>query len=93
MKSKAILFSLMSFASCLVGISAQLHASPSVERVYTSAVDKSMAAELARQAYGGKVLSVDEIKEDGQTIFRVKLLLDGGRIKIVTVDGNSGKVA
>lgn len=93
MKSKAVLFSFLSLFSCLAGISAPLYATPSTAQLYVSAVDKSMAAELARQAYGGKVLSVDEIKEDGQTIYRVKLLLDGGRIKIVTVDGNSGKVA
>lgn len=79
--------------SCLAGISVPLHANPPIQGLYISAVDKSMAAELARQAYGGKVLSVDEIKEDGQTVYRVKLLLEGGRIKIVTVDGNSGKVA
>lgn len=93
MKSKAVLFSLLSLFSCFAWVSGPLHAAPPSERLYISAVDKSTAAELARQAYGGKVLSVDEIKEDGQTIYRVKLLLDGGRIKIVTVDGNSGKVA
>lgn len=57
-----------------------------------AAVGKSQAAESARQAYGGKVLSVDEIKDGGRTLYRVKLLLDGGRIKIVTVDGDSGQV-
>ncbi len=93
MKSKAVLFSLLSLFSYLAGIGAPIQAAPSAGHIYISAVDKSMAAELARQAYGGKVLSVDEIKEGGQTIYRVKLLLEGGRIKIVTVDGNNGKVA
>jgi uncharacterized membrane protein YkoI len=54
--------------------------------------DKSRAADIARAAHGGKVLKVDEVNSNGQVVFRVKLLLDGGRIKIVTVDGNSGRV-
>lgn len=57
-----------------------------------AAIGKSGAAEAARSAYGGKVLSVEELKKDGKTRYRVKLLLDGGRIKYVTVDGSSGKV-
>ncbi len=57
-----------------------------------SRTDKSRAADIARAAHGGKVLKVDEVNSNGQVVFRVKLLLDGGRIKIVTVDGNSGRV-
>ncbi len=54
--------------------------------------DKSRAADIARAAHGGKVLKVDEVSADGRTLYRVKLLLDGGRIKIVTVDGSSGRI-
>lgn len=54
--------------------------------------DKSKAADIARSAHGGRVLTVEEVNSDGKTIYRVKLLLDGGRIKIVTVDGNSGRI-
>lgn len=57
-----------------------------------SRTDKSRAADIARSSHGGKVLSVDEVNSDGRIVFRVKLLLDGGRIKIVTVDGNSGRI-
>lgn len=57
-----------------------------------SRADKSRAADIARAAHGGKVLSVDEVNSDGRTVYRVKLLLDGGRIKIVTVDAGSGRV-
>jgi uncharacterized membrane protein YkoI len=54
--------------------------------------DKSRAADIARAAHGGKVLSVDEVNSNGRTLYRVKLLLDGGRIKIVTVDAGSGRI-
>lgn len=55
-------------------------------------IDKSKAADIARSAHGGKVLTVEEAKSGGRTVFRVKLLLDGGRVRIVSVDGSSGKI-
>lgn len=61
--------------------------------VAQAAIGKSGAAEAARSAYGGKVLNVDEQQEGGKTVYRVKLLLADGRVKIVTVDGDSGKVS
>lgn len=48
---------------------------------------KSRAAAQAKAKHGGKVLSVREMERDGQTIYKVKLLLDSGRIKIVTIKG------
>ncbi len=88
---------LLIFAALLLTLSSHLainaRADSRLEQLaMLAAVGKSQAAESARQAYGGKVLSVDEIKEDGRVLYRVKLLLDGGRIKIVTVDGDSGQV-
>ncbi len=52
---------------------------------------KSRAAEAAVRAFGGKVLSVDKESSNGRVVYRVKLLQDGGRIRIVTIDGNTGK--
>ncbi len=48
---------------------------------------KNKAAERAKAQYGGKVLSVSESKSNGQIVYKVKLLLDSGRIKIVTIKG------
>lgn len=58
-----------------------------------SPVGKSGAAEAAKAQFGGKgkVLKIEEIKQGDKTLYRVKLLLDDGRIKFVTIDGNSGK--
>lgn len=55
-----------------------------------AATSKSAAAEQARAEYGGKVLKVDEVQDGGRTVFRVKLLLEGGRIKVVTVAASNG---
>ena len=50
---------------------------------------KSRAAAAAQKKYGGKVLNVKEVKDKGQTYYRVKLLLDSGRVKVVTINGES----
>ncbi len=49
---------------------------------------KGRAAVKAQSQYGGKVLSVRETKGGGQPVYKVKLLLDSGRIKIVTIKGD-----
>lgn len=47
------------------------------------------AADIAQKKYGGRVL---KIKPDGK-VYRIKLLLDSGRVIQVTVDANSGKLS
>lgn len=47
--------------------------------------DASSAAAQAQAQYGGKVLNVSKSTSNGRTVYRVKLLLDSGRIKIVTI--------
>lgn len=56
------------------------------------AVGKSAAAAAAQNTHGGRVLSVEQVVDNGRMVYKVKLLLNGGVIKIVTVDGESGKV-
>ncbi len=46
---------------------------------------KALAAQKAKTQYGGKVLSVSERTRDGKSYYKVKLLLDSGRIKIVKI--------
>lgn len=50
---------------------------------------KNRAAATAKARHGGKVLSVSQSKKDGETVYKVKLLLDSGRIKIVKIKGKS----
>ena len=51
---------------------------------------RESAAELVRIESDGKVLSVDEKKDNGDTIFRVKVLHENGKIKIYSVDQKTG---
>ena len=43
------------------------------------------AAALAKKQYGGKVVHVSQSEENGRKVYKVKLLLDGGRVKMVTI--------
>ncbi|WP_086929739.1 PepSY domain-containing protein [Agarilytica rhodophyticola] len=63
------------------------YASLNDQLIYRKASGKSQAAAQAQSQYGGKVLSVNTSKRDGRTVYRVKLLLDSGRIKIVSING------
>jgi len=54
---------------------------------YNDSSGKQRAASQAQARYGGKVLSVSKSSRNGQTKYKVKLLLDSGRIKIVTIEG------
>jgi len=61
--------------------------------VQTGDVGAAAAAAAARNATGGQVLGVSERRDGGRVIYRVKVLLPGGRMRTVIVDGASGRVA
>lgn len=49
------------------------------------------AAAVAREATGGRVLGVQTERKGDALVYRVKVLLDDGRVQIITVDGDSGR--
>jgi len=51
-------------------------------------ISASEAASAAQRRHGGKVLKVSR----SGAVFRVKLLLDSGKVIIVTVDAQTGRV-
>jgi membrane-associated protease RseP (regulator of RpoE activity) len=50
---------------------------------------KKSAAELIHLETQGKILSVDEQKTNGRTIFKIKVLHSGGKIKHYLLDANT----
>ena len=50
------------------------------------------AASRAQDRYGGQVLSVKPASRDGRRGWRVKVLVDGGRVKTLFVDERTGAV-
>lgn len=70
-----------------------VEASPELWVQAALAIDKDQAAALARQATGGRVLDIQAEKQDGGTVYRIKVLLEDGRVRLVWVDAQSGKVS
>ncbi|MDC9724583.1 MAG: hypothetical protein PSN44_01500 [Gammaproteobacteria bacterium] len=51
---------------------------------------KTSAAELIRLETKGQILSVEEKKVKGKTIFRIKVLHNNGKIKMYPLDPSTG---
>ncbi len=49
-------------------------------------VSLDQAADMVRRTYGGRVLSITPVNRGGEEGFRVRVLVDGGRVKSVFVD-------
>lgn len=50
------------------------------------------AIRRVKKQYPGKILKAEKIKSKGPKVYKVKVLMPGGRIKNVFVDGTSGDV-
>jgi len=55
-------------------------------------IGKDAAAAIARSATGGRVLKVELEREGKHPWYRVKLLIDGARVRVVHVDARSGEL-
>lgn len=54
-------------------------------------VSRDAAAATARQATGGRVLSVDRSEQNGRTVWRVKVLTSRGEVKVLLLDAQTGQ--
>ena len=57
-----------------------------------SNVSEDQAAAIASKATGGQVLSSETREKNGITIYRVKVLMRDGHVKIVQVNAASGEI-
>jgi len=64
----------------------------SADRRAGSLIGKDEAATIARAATGGRVLKVELNREGKHPWYRVKLLIDGARVRVVHVDAHSGQL-
>lgn len=46
------------------------------------------AAARVRRQTGGRILSANEIRRDGRKVYRIKVLLPSGHVRVVTVDAS-----
>jgi len=68
------------------------NAGPLVLVQATAVTGADEAAALVRAASGGRILSVRPDNKTRPTVYHVKVLLDGGRVRIYRVDANSGQI-
>ncbi len=54
-------------------------------------VGRDEAAAAARQAAGGRVLSVDKSQVGNRAAWRVKLVTAGGEVRVVMIDAATGR--
>jgi hypothetical protein len=58
----------------------------------TTGTGADEAAALVRAASGGRILSVRPDNKTRPAVYYVKVLLDGGRVRVYLVDANSGQI-
>lgn len=98
-KMTLIRFIILSLLSGLAGFAPQSWAALNLPRANaaaltqaSSSISKSDAADIAQRRFGGKVIKVEKVNANGRSVYQVKMHLDGGRIKYVKVDSQSGKI-
>lgn len=55
-------------------------------------ISKQQAASIAKSQFQGRVIAVDDSKQDGTAVYRVKVLDKSGGMHTVVVDKQSGNV-
>ncbi len=55
-------------------------------------ISKAQAISAAQKNIKGKALSASLIESKGPPVYRVKVVLENGRVKTILVDGCSGRV-
>lgn len=83
-----VLLSALSVAPARAADSATVHLAQAEQRELISA---DRAAEIARSATGGRVLAVER-RDNGRPWYRVKVLVDGERVRYVAVDAVTGRL-
>lgn len=67
-------------------------AGPGLQATGQPLAEATQAASIARATTGGRVLDVRPLQNDSPTAFRVRLLIDPGRVRTVIVDADSGLI-
>lgn len=72
--------------------SASAVANPLLLAQATPSVSADQAAALVRAQSGGRILGLRLESRAQPPVYRVKVLLDGGRVRVYRVDASTGKI-
>ncbi len=62
----------------------------SLAEAQRSRLNLSEAADLVQKQSGGRILAAQAVREQGQEIYRIKLLTAKGEVRVVFVDAATG---
>ena len=74
------------------GASARAVADPLLLAQATPPVSADQAAAVVRAKSGGRILGVRRENNARGPVYRVKVLLDGGRVRVYRVDAGTGRI-
>lgn len=55
-------------------------------------VSLDAAATMVRRISGGRIVGADSMDDNGKVVYRIKVLLPEGRVRVYLVDPNTGQV-
>ena len=61
------------------------------DQAHRAQISRERAADIARKRYNGRVLDIRPQRGEGHKDYRVKILREG-RVRVLDVDGKTGKV-
>ena len=61
--------------------------------VAAKSMNIKQAVEVAKRQYGGKVLGAKDYQKGKQRYFKIKMLLDNGRVKTLYINANNGRLS
>ena len=85
-----VLLAVTALLAALPGVQAQAAraASPADVRLFAMSIEE--AADQVRGAYGGQVIAASPARAGGREGYRIRVILDDGRVITVFVDAESG---
>jgi hypothetical protein len=67
-------------------------APPEVRELAAAGISLQQAVRKVRRRTGGRVLSAGVSKVGGNPVYRIKVLMPGGRVRVVLVDARTGEI-
>lgn len=89
--SLAIIFSL-SLTTIETSVAVDHHEPLIIAEAQTEAITEDEAAVIASKATGGKVISSETRGVESVTVYRFKVLMGDGQVKIIQVKASSGDI-
>lgn len=69
-----------------------VHAASAAIYAQQAPVSLDAAATMVRRISGGRIVGADAMDDNGKVVYRIKVLLPEGRVRVYLVDPNTGQL-